>query len=85
MHKYGSFQELEKHIAKIKAPWVTLHHTDNDLILELVNEVGNVGTKVVVDESLGFLAQSSCKKLLMIMKYTRNTDGQCQRNILISS
>ena len=47
LHKYGSFQELEKHTAKMKAPWVTLHHTDNDLIFGLVNKIGNVATKVV--------------------------------------
>ena len=69
----------------MKLPWMTLYRTDNDLIFGFVNEVGNVTTKEVVDESLGFLVQRCCKKLLMIMKYTRNTDGQCLRNTLISS
>ena len=63
LYKYGRFQELEKHLAKIKAPWVTLQHTDNDLFFGLVNEIGDVVTKVVVDESLGFLVESSCKEI----------------------
>ena len=40
-----------------------LQHTDNDLSFGLVNEIGDVLTKVVVDESLGFLVESSCKEV----------------------
>ena len=87
LYKYRDFQELEKDLSKVKAPWVTLYHTQNSLIFGLVNSFGDVIVKVSVDESLGFVVEGGFKELPddhpIYEKYKR-TVSKKQINVLLN-
>ena len=47
--KYLSFNELSADAHKLSQPWVLLRSTDENIIVGKVDDLGDVGLKVVMD------------------------------------